>query len=195
MKPIAFEHTASQKIYNDYIKRTKKMVSGLSNEDKQDILMEFNSHIFESMQQVSKASEIDNLLDVLQKLGTPEDVLKPLVAEKKLNQATKTFNPLHVFKALILNISNGVSYIIFALLYIMLFGFIFLIINKIISPDQVGLFYKDGSFFVLGKTSYNVSSPEIAEVLGYWFIPIMIFATLSLYMVITLLLRLKRKVK
>jgi hypothetical protein len=195
MKPIAFEHTASQKIYSDYIKRTKKMVSGLTAEDKQDVLMEFNSHIFESMQHVSKASEIDNLLDVLQKLGAPEDVLKPLVAEKKLDQATKTFNPLHVFKALVLNISNGVSYIIFALLYVMLFGFIFLIISKAFSPDNVGLFYKDDSFFVLGRTSYNVAGPGIVEVLGNWFIPIMIFVTISLYVVITLLLRLKRSSK
>lgn len=126
MKPIVFKQTASQKIYNDYINRIKRTISPLSKEDWEDILMEFNSHIFEGLKRSVEDSEVDNLLDVLEKLGAPEEVLKPLVAERKLNQATRTFNPLHVFKALVLNISNGIVYVFFALLYLILFGFIFL---------------------------------------------------------------------
>lgn len=194
MKPITFQQTASQRVYDDYINRIKRTVTPLSKEDREDILMEFNSHIFEGMQRDAGDYEVDKLLDVIGKLGAPEEVLKPLVAEKKLNQATKTFNPLHVFKALVLNISNGIAYVIFALLYLILFGFIFIIGAKAYNPSEVGLFFKGDAFVALGKISPDIRAARgVHEVLGDWFIPVMLMATLCLYFVITLLLRLKRK--
>jgi len=48
MKAIEFKLSASSKIYADYMKRMKKMISSLPKEDQEDILMEFNSHIYES---------------------------------------------------------------------------------------------------------------------------------------------------
>ena len=75
--------------------------------------------IFESISKTENpASEISNLLNVLDKIGVPNDVLKPLVAEKKLNQAIRTFNPIHVFQAITLNISNGIIYFVFFILYL-----------------------------------------------------------------------------
>ena len=99
MKQISFKQSASKRIYDDYMKRIRKTTSRLSKLDQEDILMEFNSHIFEGIQNSTAEFEIDSLLDITQKLGTPEEVLKPLIADKKLEQATKTFNPVHVFNA------------------------------------------------------------------------------------------------
>ena len=119
-----------------------------------------------------------------------------MVAQKKLEQATKTFNPTHIFKALILNISNGVVYVFFALLYLTLFGFVFLIIEKIKNPDNVGLFFKNGHFHLLGtRKPDTLQALGLTEVLGSWFIPVMLLSIIVLYILITLLLRLKRKSK
>lgn len=197
IEDIKFEQKASQRIYSDYMKRIKKATASLSKISQDDIYMEFNSHIFEAIQHKSQANEIDSLLDIIEKLGAPEEVLKPLVADKKLEQATRTFNPVHVFKALILNFTNGISYVFFFVLYLFLFGFVFLIFAKIINPSLVGLHMKDDSFsvFVLGIMSQEDKiKNHTHEVLGYWFIPAMLLAIVVFYLFITLLLKLKKSI-
>ena len=197
IEDIKFEQKASQRIYSDYMKRIKKATASLSKISQDDIYMEFNSHIFEAIQHKSQANEIDSLLDIIEKLGAPEEVLKPLVADKKLEQATRTFNPVHVFKALILNFTNGISYVFFFVLYLFLFGFVFLIFAKIINPSLVGLHMKDDSFsvFVLGIMSQEDKiKNHTHEVLGYWFIPAMLLAIVVFYLFITLLLKFKKSI-
>lgn len=134
-------------------------------------------------------------MDILEKLGRPEAFLKPLVAEKKLDEATKTFNPLQVLKALILNIGNGVSYVVFAILYLLLFGFLFLIIAKIADPQNVGFFYRPDDIFILGYYRTDEVNHYQYEQLGNWFIPVMLLLTVIFYMLITLLLRIKKNLK
>jgi len=190
---IKFSQEASKRVYNDYMKRVKKATSSLSKQNQDDIYMEFNSHIFEAIQQKNSINEIDLLLDILENLGVPEEVLKPLVADKKLEQATKTFNPIHIFKALVLNFTNGITYIIFFFLYLLLFGFVFLIFAKIANPSEVGLFYKDSSFLVLG-ISDNTNQVGIKEILGNWFITVMLVSTVVFYFLITLLLKFKKSI-
>ena len=197
IEDIKFEQKASQRIYSDYMKRIKKATASLSKISQDDIYMEFNSHIFEAIQHKSQANEIDSLLDIIEKLGAPEEVLKPLVADKKLEQATRTFNPVHVFKALILNFTNGISYVFFFVLYLFLFGFVFLIFAKIINPSLVGLHMKDDSFsvFVLGIMSQEDKiKNHTHEVLDYWFIPAMLLAIVVFYFLITLLLKFKKSI-
>lgn len=190
---IKFSQEASERVYNDYMKRVKKVTSSLSKQNQDDIYMEFNSHIFEAIQQKNGINEIDLLLDILENLGVPEEVLKPLVADKKLEQATKTFNPIHVFKALVLNFTNGITYIIFFFLYLLLFGFVFLIFAKITNRSEVGLFYKDASFMVLGIVD-NTNKNGVTELLGNWFIPVMLISIVFFYIFITILLKFKKSI-
>jgi hypothetical protein len=197
IEELKFEQKASQRIYNDYMRRIKKATASLSKNNQEDIYMEFNSHIFEAVQHNKEKNEIDALLDITEKLGAPEEVLKPLVADKKLEQATQTFNPIHVFKALILNFTNGISYIFFFVLYLFLFGFVFLIFAKIFNPSLVGLYVKKDSFspFILGMLSPESQfSYQVTEVLGNWFIPIMLLSIILFYFLITLLLKFKKSI-
>lgn len=195
IKEIEFTETASKRVYDSYMKRIKKAIKPLPSEDQKEVLLEFNSHIYEGLQHQQNGAEIDRLLDVLDKLGIPEEVLKPLVADKKLEQAIKTFNPLHIIKALALNITNGVSFVVFFILYLLLFGFVYLIYAKIANPNEVGLFFKNDSFLVLGKTNSEIlSNSGISDLLGNWFIPVMLLAILVFYLLITLLLKFKRKI-
>lgn len=191
IEQLKFSQEASGRIYNDYMKRVKKAIHSLSQKDQDDVYMEFNSHIFEAIQHKGQTNEIDTLLDVLQRLGTPEEVLKPLVADKKLEQATRTFNPIHVFKALLLNLTNGISFVILFVLFLQLPGFVFLIFAKITNPSDVGMYFKDGSFMVLGLSSQS-HEHGVTEVLGNWFIPLMILCIIVFYLLLTLLLKLKK---
>lgn len=195
LKEIEFNDPASKRVYGSYMKRIMKTISPLSTKDQNEVLLEFNSHIYEGLQHKNQINEIDKLLDVIDKLGEPEEVLKPLVADKKLEQATKTFNPIHLFKALSLNITNGISYLFFFILYLCLFGFVFLIYAKIQNPQEVGLYFEDGSFLVLGKMNPEyLRNPGIKEVLGDFFIPAMVVAIILSYLLITLILKFKRTI-
>lgn len=196
-KEIEFKDTNSARIYKDYINRVRNAVKILDKDNQQEVLLEINSHIYEGVADNSESKEeLERLLDVLEKLGQPGVFLKPLVAEKKLEEATKTFNPVKIAKALILNIGNGVSYIIFAVLYLFLFGFLFLVIAKIIDPGNVGLFYRTNDIFILGHyTNSDGVSYTQYEQLGNWFIPAMLLSAAVLYVFLTLLLKLKRTFK
>ncbi|UUC45174.1 DUF1700 domain-containing protein [Flavobacterium cerinum] len=196
-KEITFRDPNSKRIYLDYIARIQKAVKALNNENQQEVLLEINSHIYESLISDSDTGqeEITRLLDILEKLGQPEVFLKPLVAEKKLDEATRTFNPLQVAKALALNIGNGIAYVIFAILYLMLFSFLFLIVAKLVDPQNVGFFYRPDTVFILGYYRDNGITHTEYEQLGNGFIPLMLVLAVIFYVLITLLLRLKRTLK
>jgi uncharacterized membrane protein len=193
MKNIEFNDKSAQKIYDSYFRRIRRTISVLAKNDREDVLMEFNSHIYEGLQNEGEGEEVEKLLKITQGLGDPEEVLKPLVAEKKLEQATRTFNPMHIFQAIFLNIKSGIIYSIFAILYICLFGFGILMYLKFKNPDQTGLFLIDGEFVALG--TLRTSDTSVTEVLGNWFVPVMFFSALVLYIIITLILKLTRKKK
>lgn len=193
MKSLNFKNSVSQKIYDSYMRRIERSVSILSKQDREEILLEFNSHIFEAIELNDSDSEEDMLLDILDRLGEPEEVLKPLVADRKLYQATSSFNPIHIFRALSLNVGNGISYLLFSICYLSLLGFVYAIIMKIINPKEVGLYVKNGTMETLG--TYKGISPDdgVVEVLGNWFIPVMMMCIIVLFVCITRLLRLKHK--
>jgi uncharacterized membrane protein len=190
MKNIELTSTTAQRIYKDYLKRVEKCLTILSKVDRQEMLMEINSHIFEGMQRFSDNNETDNLLTVLEKLGTPKEFLKPVIADKKIAQAVRTFNPKDVLQALLLNFKNGIIYSVFALLYLLLFVFVFFIAAKIIFPTKTGLFYLDDKFQAFGFIQ-NIDGMN--DVLRFWFIPFVTLSAIIFYLLITLLLRFTKK--
>lgn len=191
-KKIQFNDTAAKKIYEEYLRQIQSATKTLSKADQNDILMELNSHIYESLNQSDDhRDEVKNLTNTLSKIGIPSEVLKPLIAEKKLNQATKTFNPVHIFQALILNFSYGIIYFIFFVLYLFLFSFVALIFGKIFFPDHVGFYYKRGEIIQYGGFLTNKNIQQY-EILGNWFIPTTIVLGMTFYFLITLLLKLKK---
>ncbi|HAA16336.1 MAG TPA: hypothetical protein DCE41_33385 [Cytophagales bacterium] len=196
MKKLDFTHSRAQRLYDDYLKRISRMARQLPEADQQELLMEFNSHIYEGIQAHPEAGELETLVDVLDHLGAPEEVLKPLVADKKLAQATRTFHPVHIAKALALNLSNGLIYFVFSLLYLFLFAGVFMIGAKLFNPEEVGMYTSNGSFVLLGKvSSETLAQTGYEEILGPAFIPVILGAMVLFYIIITLLLKLKQRLK
>ena len=191
-KELQFDDINAKRTYDNYFKSVRKVLRPIPEVDKQEVLMEFNSHIYEHIQSNKSKSELEVLKDAITSLGIPAEVLKPLVADKLMEKATMTFNPLHVFKALMSNLGNGIFYIIFFFFYLFLGSFVFLIFAKIFNPNNVGMFFKEGKFVVLGMTENKVN---YHEVLGYWFIPVMMLLIVVLYLFLTFLLKLKKNNK
>lgn len=190
-KEIQFIDSQAQRIYRNYIQSIKNATKQLSTKDSLEILMEFNSHLYESIQIKNSKSEIDSLLNAIDKLGAPEEVLKPLVADKMIDMATNSYKPTDIFKALYLNIGNGISYLIFTILYSLVGIFTLVIFLEIFLGNGTGLFISDDIFFI-GYTDDN--NILINEVLGNWFLPVMLLLNVALYFIITMALKLKRSI-
>jgi uncharacterized membrane protein len=190
MDKITFKLKEAQRVYDDYLLRVEKNISILSKIDRNELVMEINSHIYEGMSASKDESEINVLLDIIGKLGAPEEFLRPLVARKKLDQAVRSYNPKYVYQAISLNIKNGIIYTFFGLLYLFLFSFVIIIFTKIFFPTHTGLFYENGTFHGIG---FIKDTTGLTEVLRYWIIPLSILLSLLFYFGITLLLRITRK--
>lgn len=190
---IPFTNSEAKEIYLNYLQRVKNSIKSLSAEQQNETLMEINSHLFEAIS-ISEQDEKQRIILATKNLGTPEVFLRDLVAEKQLEEAVKSFNPIKIIKALFLNLSNGIAYVIFFILYLSLFSFVFLIFAKIFDPKHVGLFYRNPDIFVLGKISSDNTSYLQYEQLGNWFIPLMLVCIIVFYLLLTLGLRFKRAI-
>jgi len=188
MKRIIFTNPTAQRIYDDYFKRVSRCVRILAKDDQHEIMMEFNSHVYEATHGALPADEVDVLMDALEKLGAPEEVLQPAIAHKKVKQATRSFNPKHIIQALYLNITNGIGYLIFGLVYLLIIAFGFLIFAKLIFPKHTGLFIKDDHFLAFGFTTDLPAGNT--ELLGNWFIVTILALMLVFYFLNTVLFRL-----
>jgi uncharacterized membrane protein len=191
MKSLQLDNNSSQKIYDDYIVRCNKSLRILSEEDREDCLLEINSYIHEYLDdnKLNGKDEIENLLNILDRIGIPEETFKELIASKKIIQAVYTYNPKVLIQALILNIQNGFIYIILSILFLFLTTFQILIILKLIKPDSVGLYVGFQTFFF----GFTDSDKNLTEVLGNWFIPTSIIISLVLYFLILFVLQTKGK--
>lgn len=193
MKLIEFDNKNAGQIYLDYIQRIKRTTKSLSEKDREDILMELNSYIYEYMQENKAKDETTNLLEIINRIGAPEEILPAVIANKKMEQATRTFNPKHVLKALSLNISNGLSYVVFSILYLFLACFVFLAAAKVFFPSNVGVFRGESRFYIGLFSSSTIEGTQ--DLLGYWFIPVVLLLSVCFYFLITLLMKFKQRFK
>lgn len=189
MKLIEFNDTNARRIYTDYINRSKRVLHILSENDREDCLMELNSYIYEYLQNHQTKDETTALLNILERLGAPEITLKEVVAARKIDQAVKTFNIRHLIEALFLNLRNGVVYVFLFILTLLLLSFPLLIVMELLYPDRTGLFIGEGSFF-FGAT---LSPSAHREVLGHAFIPVVVLLGAASYFLIIFLLKLVKK--
>ncbi len=191
MKRLIYKNPTAQKIYDSYFKRVSRCVGTLPPNDRLELEMELNSHVYEATNNIAADKEVEVLIDVLERLGAPEEMLQPVIADKKIKQASRSFNPKHVLQALYLNASSGLGYLTLTLVYVLIVAFGSLIILKLLFAGNTGLFLKNGEFKVFGFTT-NVPAGS-SEVLGYWFIPVVIMIMLVAYFLNTSLLRLLKK--
>ena len=192
---INFKNEKAKQVFDAYLQQVEQQIASLPENEKKDIRMEITAHIYDSMRIHDNPDEAVALQNALQKLGKPEEYIKPLVAERQVYQAAKSFNPRRLFIALLKNIGNGIfntiKYIFFGFLYFLVFIIILTAICKIFCPHYIGFYTEDNGSFYVGY-SYNITAKEK---LGYWLSPILFTLGILLYFLITLLLKLFTKAK
>jgi len=186
-----FSEKITVKIWDQYFRRVNRCSKTLDKDQQKELQLEIQDHLYESFKQETGDSEAVRLLNAIDKIGDPEEYIKPMVADRLLSSASRTLNPKTILKGLYYNIFEGIKHLFVSLFYVMGYltaiTFGSLAILKIFFPKNVGFFiYRSGghAFGVIGDP-INVRT----EILGYWIIPIGIVLSLLLYFSLTRSLR------
>lgn len=204
-KKQLFSSEVTIKIWNQYLQRVERLAKGLTTDQRHELMMEIQDHLFESFQQQEGKIEAEKLLNAIDDMGDPEVFVKPLIADHFLDSAKSSFNPKTIFKGLYYYVFGGAKYFLVSILYIIGYLCAFLVtmmaLLKPFFPHHIGLFLHENgwiSFGLLfeGFANFGIvmdKTPIRLELLGYWIIPIgIVFATL-LYLFLTRTLPRSRK--
>ncbi len=66
---------AAEKIVTDYMEKLASQLKGMNETDRQEVLAEIRSHIYESFSSDNEGDEIDRTLRALKRLGDPAEVV------------------------------------------------------------------------------------------------------------------------
>ncbi len=87
---------AAEKIVADYLEKLGAQLKGMDEKDRQEILAEIRSHIYESFSSDSEGDEIDRALRALKKLGDPADVVSSRVGASVTRLGRQKKSPLYI---------------------------------------------------------------------------------------------------
>ncbi len=85
-----------EKIVDNYLEKLKKNLRGFPAKDKDELVKEIHSHIYESYQADSTENEVDRILKVLDKLGEPADVISSRVSPAMVTMGKKKKLPFYI---------------------------------------------------------------------------------------------------
>jgi uncharacterized membrane protein len=174
------------KIWHQYFRRVKRCAKPLKSNQQEELILEIQDHLLESFKQETGDKEAEKLLNAIDKLGDPEEYLRPMIADRLLSSASSTLNPKTVFKGLYYdlfgNIKSFLLSLAFSLGYLTAFVFAVLSILKIFFPDNIGFFINETGGVLIGIIGGESLKTDI---LGYWDVPLGLLVSLIIYLVLT----------
>ena len=93
---------AAERIANDYVDRLSDRLKGMPVDDRNELLGEIRSHIYDSYMNETTGDEIERILMVLRKLGEPADAISSHMSQavEKLGKSRKA--PLYILAAVLI---------------------------------------------------------------------------------------------
>jgi uncharacterized membrane protein len=178
--------TVAKKIWHQYFRRVKRCARPLKSHQQEELILEIQDHLLESFKQKTGNNEAEKLLNAIDKLGDPEEYLRPMIADLLLSSASSTLNPKTVFKGLYYDLFGNVkSFLLslaFSLGYLAAFVFAVLSILKIFFPDNIGFFINETGGILIGIIGGESLKTDI---LGFWNVPLGLLVSLIIYLVLT----------
>lgn len=153
-----------------YLDRVRTSLRGMPGPEIEDILLELRGHIAERLE--SQGS----LEAALQSLGDPGELARQYRTESVTARAECSSSPLAILHGLaLLRRGSAAGWLALALAA---FGYAWGLalgaaaIEKILSPHDVGLWYRPGSLSLPRITVDGPGPPGAREMLGWWFVPL-----------------------
>ena len=98
-----FSETA-QKIVNNYLDRLKSHLKGLPDKDREELVKEVYSHIYESYVQDPSKDEVERIFNVLNRLGEPQEVVASRVATSMVSMGKKRKLPFYILAGVLIGL-------------------------------------------------------------------------------------------
>jgi hypothetical protein len=162
-----------------YLERVRASLRGMPASQIDEIALELRGHIAE---RTSLGGDTDT---VLRSLGAPEDLARQYRSDKVAERAACTGSPIVILHSLLLlrrgRLSGWVALFLAALGYAWAFVFTGAAIEKVLSPRDVGLWYRNGA--LPRMTVDGPGPPGTHEILGGWFVAFGLVAGAALFFV------------
>lgn len=84
------------KIVENYMNRLKQRLKGFPERDREELVREIHSHIYESFNSDPTENEVERIFNVLDKLGEPDDVIATRIPEAMVEMGKKKKLPLYI---------------------------------------------------------------------------------------------------
>lgn len=181
-----FDDPARVKLWNAYFAEFDRLSAPLGDEGR-ELRNDLERHVLESIgAQTATGDPAQQLKVALERLGRPIDYLHPILGERYISCATRTYSPVAVGKGLFHTILAGggrlLAATLFGLGYLFIAVFVAIALSKPFWPDNVGLFRApDGTIaagIVAGTAGYQ-------DVLGWWSVPIALSLAMLVYLLLT----------
>jgi len=186
------QEAVARRIWENYFHEVQRQARPLPKAQQRELILELYGHLQASMASGTVEREAERVLDALDKLGSPSEYVKPLVADRMLEEAAHSFNPITIAKGLGLSVFRGAAYAFaavgFFVGYLMSFALMGVALLKPFFPDEVGAYTHPGGLSV-GFISESMHAQAV-EHLGFAIIPVGLILGGVLYMGLTKLLRL-----
>ena len=92
------------KIVTNYMTRLKNQLKGFPEKDKDELMKEIHSHIYESYKSDPTEDEIDRILNVLEKLGEPSEVVSTRMSESMVVMGKKKKFPMYILAGILIGL-------------------------------------------------------------------------------------------
>lgn len=89
-------------IVDNYLERLKKGLKGIPAKDRDELVKEINSHIYESFRADAAGDEVSRILRVLDKLGEPADVISARMPEAMVSLGKKRKLPFLILSGVLI---------------------------------------------------------------------------------------------
>jgi hypothetical protein len=192
---VTFREKDAKRVWDQYIRRIQRILKPLDPDMREEISLEIQGHLLESLHDGEGATEIERLLDATERLGEPEEYLRQLMADRLLAKGTRTLHPVVVARGLFFSLFGGMWRVLLTIVtglgFLASFALAVLALLKPVFPRHIGLLLLDGGGIVLGAASDP--SHVKSDALGYWFVPLGLAAAFFLYVVFVQLLRVLRR--
>jgi len=189
-----FTDPNSQRIWDNYFKRVKKIIRVMDGKAQHETTMEIQDHLYQSFLDGHDDNEVSRLLMAIDRLGEPEEFLRLVVSDKFLKKGMRTLSPRNLILGLFYGMWGGMRQVIgglvFGMGYLLTFIMGLMSFAKVFFPDKLGLFiWPDGSW-IFGLVEDTTGSQDV---LGYWIILLSLAITFVLYYILTLSVRIVLK--
>jgi len=179
--------TCSPMIENYFAQLESKMAD-LPLNQRQDFLMELRAHVMDRLEQVAAPSEED-CRNVLNALGTPDEIARQYRMELLLKRSTWRISPISVLRTTlrwtVAGIQGYLVFIVALIGYVMSACFFVTALLKPVFPNHVGLFVNEQGV----QIARFPMQPHGQELLGNYFIPVAIIVAYLFTLGTTLLIR------